>query len=171
MNGHCAGTATPALLDDRTAAVKGQDRRFDLASALSAAANDQIEDWVHAYLNGPGRNPVFSEGLRRRRRFWRGPLPVPLTILERTCGPEPGLPFVVPVESWTRRIAEIMASFESMESFPPLLVQYEAGRFLIRDGSHRFGAFEKLARQTCWVILWYADEAAFESHEKHEFRI
>ena len=149
----------------------GQDRRFDLASAHSAAANEQIEEWVHAYLNGPGRNPAFSEGLRRRRRLWRGPLPVPLTVLERTCGPEPGLPFVVPVESWTSRIADIMASFESVERFPPLLVQYEAGRLLIRDGSHRFGAFEKLACQSCWVILWYADEAAFESHQAHGFRI
>src|SRR5512145_1342881 len=101
--------------------------RFDLASANDAATCDELEGWVHDYLLGPGHNPAFSDGLRLRSRFWQGPILVPLVLLQRKCGPEPGMPFPVPATSWKQRISEIAAHFNTLEAFPPLIVEYRSG--------------------------------------------
>lgn len=153
------------------AALKGDVEAYDVASAKAAALQGRTEEWVHAYLNGPGRNTAFSQGLRLRQRFWRGPIEVPIAALERTCGPEPDLPFPVTPESWTTRQAALQADFESVEMFSPLIVQYESGRLLIRDGNHRHGAYEALGLERCWIVLWYADETERTHHELRGFRI
>jgi hypothetical protein len=147
----------------RRFALKGE-AAFNVTSAKHAADDDHTEEWVHAYLNGSGQNAALSEGLRLQRRFWSGPHEVPIATLVRTCGPSPDLPFPVSLESWTGRIANLQAGFRSLEDFPPLIVQYESGRLLIRDGNHRHGAFEALGLGRCWAIVWYDDQGEWAQH-------
>ena len=143
----------------------------DLASARTAAANGALEAWVHSYLNGPGRNSAFSEGLAVEQRFWRGPLRIELGKLERTCGPEPEMTHPEPWDGWEARVLALQAEFRSVEQYAPLLVQYEAGRLRIRDGNHRYAALESLHVGECWIILWYANEEEFRRHEASGFRV
>jgi hypothetical protein len=143
----------------------------DLASALTAAENGALEAWVHSYLNGPGKNSAFSEGLALEQRFWRGPLRIGLEKLERTCGPEPEMPYREPQDGWAARILALEAEFRSVEQYAPLLVQYDAGRLRIRDGNHRYAALESLHVGECWIILWYANEEEFRRHQASGFRV
>ena len=143
----------------------------DLASARAAAEAGNLEGWVHRYLTGPGQNAAFSEGLTREERFWRGPLLIGLGKLKRTCGPEPEMPYREPADRWDARVAALRAESGGVEHYPPLLVQYESGRLLIRDGNHRYAALEALRVEWCWIILWYANAAEFRHHEVRGFRV
>jgi hypothetical protein len=133
--------------------------QYDLDSAREAAGANSLETWVHDYLQGPGRNQAFSDGLRLRQRYWRGPLLLPTKLLNRKCGPEPGMPFHVSAESWSERIAHLAATFVALEAFPPLLAEYRSGELLVSDGNHRLGAFTAMGIEACWVIIWYPDES------------
>jgi hypothetical protein len=132
---------------------------FDLASALKASASGELEAWVHNYLRGPGRNPAFSSGLLLRRRFWQGPLLLPVTVLQRQCGPEPEMPFPVPEAVWKHRVSELAANFVALEAFPPLIAEYRSGNLLVSDGNHRLAAFAALGMSSCWTIVWFPDES------------
>lgn len=142
---------------------------FSSAGARWAAECGQLEAWVHSYLLGPGGNRAFSEGLKRRTRYWRDPELLPVQMLSRTCGPESDMPFQEPLESWQRRVSAIASSFRELEPFPPVIAQYQAGRLLVNDGSHRLAAFQTLGLVQCWVIVWYADDTEFEHHSRRGF--
>ena len=74
-------------------------------------------------------------------------------------------------EAWDRRLEELVASYIDAEDWPPLIVEYVDGRLPIRDGNHHYGALERLNVKTCWIILWYPDEAAYYKHGDDGFRI
>jgi hypothetical protein len=75
------------------------------------------------------------------------------------------MPFPVSSASWKQRISEIVSSFVTLEAFPPLIVEYRSGAFLVSDGNHRVGAFASLGISDCWVLLWYPDEFEKAHHE------
>ena len=66
--------------------------------------------------------------------------------------------FQVSTSSWETRISAIVESFDTLESFPPLIVECRSGALIVSDGNHRLGAFTALGLAACWVILWCADE-------------
>jgi hypothetical protein len=137
---------------------------YDLATCLEAVCRGQIEDWVSRYLNGgPWANVGLRDGLLRQRRYWLGPLRVPLDRLERCCGPEPSMEFQVPVDQWERKVARIAAGLTHAEQLPPLIVEWRMGALSIRDGTHRYAAMVRANWQYAWIILWcntLADYAA-----------
>jgi hypothetical protein len=69
------------------------------------------------------------------------------------------MPFSVPLALWEKRISEISASFDTIEAFPPLIVEYRRGALIVSDGNHRLGAFSAIGLNACWVIVWYPDES------------
>jgi hypothetical protein len=142
---------------------------FSSAGARRAAECGLLEGWVHSYLLGPGGNRPFSDGLKRRTRYWRDPELLPIHMLRRTCGPEPEMTYQEPLESWLRRVDAIASSFRELDPFPPLIAQYESGRLLVNDGSHRLAAFQTLGLVQCWVIVWYADDSEYEHHKHRGF--
>lgn len=143
---------------------------FSAVGARRAAERGELEAWVHSYLLGPGANRAFSDGLKLRTRFWRDPELLALQALRRTCGPESDMPFHEPLEPWQSRVNAIASSFRELDDFPPLIAQYESGRLLVNDGSHRLAAFENLGLEHCWVIVWYADEIELEHHRQRDFQ-
>lgn len=81
---------------------------LDTDSAIKWARDGKIEAWVHRYLlNGKGgrTNPEFSEGLKREKRWWNGPVELDLTDPSPTVGTAPGLEYVVDGESTLRPLA------------------------------------------------------------------
>ena len=144
---------------------------FDLAAARRAAQTGQLEVWVHEYLRGPGRNAEFSKGLHLKPRRWHGPVEAALGSLRRSCGPEPEMPFREQRELWDRAVSYFAGRPEPVEAFPPLFVRYEQGELVISDGNHRYAAFAQRGFATCWIVIWYPDEAEYAHHEAVGFRV
>ena len=126
------------------------------------AHNGQLEDWIDAFLRAEGNNVPLADGLKRQKRYWIGPLQFPLKRLVRCCGPEEEMEYRVSLESWNEKIESLIAHIKSGGELPPFIVQYRQGVFSIRDGSHRYGAYEKLHLETYWTLIWCDSEEAFE---------
>ena len=142
---------------------------LDCISAQQCAKDGNIEAWVHKFLlsgKGGETNPAFSEGLKREKRWWNGPLKLNLSELSPAVGTESGMEYVVEQAHWhvwTSRLAE---SFTDVLALPPLIVEYRDGELSIRDGNTRHGAMRLLEWPKCWVIIWYNSEADFRQHSK-----
>jgi hypothetical protein len=137
---------------------------YTVTTALAYARSHRIEDWIHAYLStGAWANPGLSRGLRLQRRWWTGPIKVPLADLERACGPEPHMEYRVDAEPWEQRITEIMPGLTHPLALPPLIAEYRAGTLSLRDGNHRHEAMRRKGWTACWAIIWYNTQADFVS--------
>ncbi|NBD26908.1 ParB N-terminal domain-containing protein [Paenibacillus glycinis] len=127
---------------------------FTAEEALAFAKADCLEEWVHLFLRTAGNNAPFSEGLKLQKRFWAGPVLVPLAELERCCGPEPEMEYYNPPESWEARVESLMAALRGGWSCAPLIAQVADGKLSIRDGNHRHEALRRLGVSSCWTIVW-----------------
>lgn len=142
-------------------------QNFDLISARRAAEAGAIEAWVYLYLaGGPWANPGLSEGLRRERRWWRGPLAVPCGQLVRCCGPEPEMEYRMEPEAWAQRVGTLAAALTTLEAVPPLIVEYRGGVLSVCDGNHRLAAMERRGWARAWVLVWYNHEADALAHSQ-----
>ncbi len=130
------------------------DDRFTTTAALTASRAGTLDAWIHAFLNAAGRNPALSDGLRLEERKFHGPLTFPLDVLTRCTGPEPGMTFQVSAEGFEERVGRIAAAVRAGRDLPPLLVNYQGGRFVVNDGNHRLEAFRRLSRVAGPVIVW-----------------
>lgn len=142
---------------------------LDSLSAQKWARDGKIEAWVHKYLLsgvGGATNPQFSEGLKREKRWWNGPLELPLAGLFPAVGPEPGMEYVVDRDGWLARTRKLADSFSSPLSLPPLIVEYRTGVLSVRDGNTRYGAMQLLGWQACWVVVWYNTRDDYDGHNK-----
>ena len=142
---------------------------FDCCSAQKWAGEGKIEQWVHKYLlsgTGGKSNPEFSEGLKREKRWWNGPIEVNLDDLSPAVGTDAGLEFVVDKDQWARWTSRLAKSFSNPAAIPPLIVEYRAGELSIRDGNTRYGAMKSLGWSTCWVIVWYNSESDYLRHNE-----
>ena len=142
---------------------------LDTGSAIKWAEDGKIEEWVHRYLlsgRGGKSDPEFSEGLKREKRWWNGPVELNLTDLSPAVGTEPGLEYVVDKAYWSARTSKLAESFSNPISLPPLIAEYRAGKLSIRDGNTRYGAMRLLEWTTCWVIIWYNSENEYHQHNK-----
>ncbi len=140
---------------------------FDTPSAQKWAKEGKIEEWVHKYLltgRGGKTNPEFSEGLKRDKRWWNGPIEVSLMDLSPIVGTDSGMEYEVDKEYWHARTSKFAKSFTNLLSLPPLLVEYRAGELSLRDGNTRYAAMNLLGWAKCWVIVWYNTESDYLQH-------
>lgn len=155
------------MIIDESAEAVVRRLGFDTRSALKIAREGRIEAWVHRYLlAGSWANPEFSEGLKREKRWWRGPLEVDLTDLSPAVGPQPEMEYVVDAEHWQARICALAESFTDPLALPPLIAEYRLGALSVRDGNKRFAAMDLLDWTKCWVIIWYNSEGDYRQHNE-----
>ena len=141
-----------------------------LSSARKFAEQGRIEEWVHAYLCGEGHNKPFSDGLKLCVRYYTAPIVLALAKLSRCCGPEENMPYRVHPEVFERKVRGIMDAAESGADLPPLIVNYENGKFTLNDGNHRYEAYARLGRRECEVIIWTtAEQDMTDFKEKYVF--
>jgi hypothetical protein len=137
---------------------------FDLESCLEASCRGNLDQWVSRYLSGDGwANHALRDGLSKHRRYWLGPLRIPLKNLERCCGPEPEMEFRVPEDKWQLKVTRLALALSSPEKLPPLIVEWRAGKLSVRDGNHRHGAMDRAGWAAAWIILWCNDLASYEA--------
>jgi len=137
---------------------------WSVAASRRAAEAGDLETWVHDYLrNSPGPNLGLSEGLRRSRRWWLGPILLPLTDVERVCGPEPHMEFRVAEEAWEAKITSLSAGIQDPAVLPPFICEYRGGALSLRDGSHRCEALRRLGVSQFWTLIWFNAEADYDA--------
>jgi len=145
---------------------------LDTSSAQKWAHAGKVEAWVHKYLlsgKGGKTDPEFSEGLKRERRWWNGPVELGLNDLSPAVGTDPGMEYVVDTDHWFAWTSKLAKSFSNPASLPPLIVEYRAGELSIRDGNTRYGAMRLLGWTSCWVIVWYNSERDYHQHSEELF--
>jgi hypothetical protein len=146
---------------------------LDSLSAQKWANDGKVEEWVHKYLlsgRGGKSDPEFSEGLKREKRWWNGPVELNLNDLSPAVGTDPGMEFVVEMDKWHAWTSRLAGSFSNPESLPPLIAEYRAGELSIRDGNTRYGAMRLLGWTRCWVIIWYNSKSDYHQHSEILFR-
>ncbi|GIP30531.1 hypothetical protein J23TS9_56610 [Paenibacillus sp. J23TS9] len=135
--------------------------RFTLNAAMEYAANDNIETWIHLFLNGEGNNVGLSEGLKMKRRYWLGPIEIDISYLDRVVGPESNMEYVEDEDWWNYNINQISNRIESGWDMPPLIAENREGSLSVRDGNHRLGALQKLIKEKYYVVIW--DDSSVEN--------
>lgn len=155
------------MSNERASEEKIRQMGFDVASALKRAKRGEIEAWVHEYLlsgSGGSTNRQFSDGLKLEKRWWYGPVALPLSDLTRAVGTEPDREYVVDADYWKKITSRMAASFTDLRAFPPVVVEYRDGELSVRDGNTRLGAMELLGWETCWAVIWFNSEEEYLQH-------
>ena len=129
---------------------------FSVRGARDAAAAGLIHEWVDAFLTNDryGANLPMAVGLAKQRRWWIGPVRVPLSSLTRICGPEPEMEYRTTLESWESHVSEIANAASDSEQLPPLILEYRRTHLSLRDGNHRHEALRRRGETHAWALVW-----------------
>ncbi len=136
---------------------------FTLQGALQHGYEGRIEDWVHAFLGSVGHNPFLSYIIRLQKRYFTNPVIFSLDAFSRNCGPESTMKYKVRKPSFDFMVGNMMASLINGWDMPPLIINYEKGKFDMSDGNHRFEALTLLGLTHYFVIFW---TSSMEDYEK-----
>jgi hypothetical protein len=138
---------------------------FDVRGALAAAAADQIDEWVNAFLtggaDGRGTNLPMALGLRKQRRWWIGPMRVRIRTLTRICGPEPEMEYRTTREGFEAKVSAIAG--RDPESLPPIILEYQGATLGLHDGSHRHEAMRRRGAEFIWALVWCNSEPDYRA--------
>ena len=112
-------------------------------------------EWLQDYLRAeaPWTNLGLADGLLLAPRAY-DLFEVPVSVLDRICGPEPEMEFWQDQESFEKHIRAIAETLNRVEDMPPLVVERAGERFRVCDGTHRLEAVRRRGWKTCWVILF-----------------
>lgn len=133
---------------------------FSVPAAIEYARSGHIEEWIQAYLtSGHWRNPGLADGLKLQKRWWLGPISVPLSEMVRACGPEEWMEYRVPLDVWEQKINKLADGMTDLLAIAPLIAEYRSGMFSIRDGNHRHEAMRRKGWLKCWMIIWHNNES------------
>ena len=142
------------------------DHRFSVSSALRAAAEDELAQWVGDFLASRGSdNATLAAGLAQREHWWLGPLWLPLELLVPLAGPDDEALCPIDEDEWESDITAMEDSIEDGWEPAPLLAQFDRGQLLLQDGNHRCEALAREGATHTWVLLWFDDP-----DDHHEFR-
>lgn len=131
-----------------------QEAIFDLYSAQAAAQENTLHQWVTAYLKSDQHAPLtLAPGVKRRPRYWLGPLQLPIRYMERIAGPERDIPRRKHPIAWEREVARIIRTLTHPEALPPLILHYQPPTLYIVEGSERHEALRRLDELAVWVII------------------
>ena len=141
---------------------------FDLETCAESARSGRLPCWVLDYLaSGYWANHGLRDGLLLQERYWIGPVSLELSRLERCCGPEAGMAYRVPGDVWSERIEVISDGLVDAESLPPLIVEWQGGRLLVRDGNHRHAAMKLKGWTSCFAVIWCNREEDYRAALSH----
>jgi hypothetical protein len=130
-----------------------------VTTARQAAERDELDDWVADFLASPGSdNPELGEQLTSRRRWWAGPVRLPLDQLNRLAGP-PGAPVMreVDEDDWRDDVDELAAEIADGFEPPPVIVTHQGGQLVLEDGNHRVEALRRAGRTAAWGVVAFDD--------------
>jgi hypothetical protein len=130
---------------------------YSTESARTAAEHGRLGDWVARFLCSPGSdNCTLGELLSEERRFWFGPVQVPLDQLHRLAGP-PGAPVLqaVPEEYWRDDVEDLARRIARGFEPPPVIVSHRDCQLMLEDGNHRVEALRRAGVKTAWAVIGF----------------
>lgn len=136
---------------------------YTTKDALEYASENRIDEWVDAFLRNEGDNVPLADGLQLEKRYYTGPVHVPLRLFNRIAGPEADMEFRVTEESFEANVAKIQKRLKSGWDMPPFLIQYVDGRFILSDGNHRYEALKRSGYAVYSVIFWCSSPEEYKS--------
>jgi len=131
-------------------------------TARSAAAEDDLGDWVSRFLRSPGSdNAALAEILSDPPRWWIGPVQVPLDQLHRLAGPS-GHPVMEEVgeDEWRDDVDDLAGRIEDGLEPPPVVVSHRDGTLVVEDGNHRIEALRRAGAHQAWAVVGFEDVAS-----------
>jgi len=130
-----------------------------LTEALIASRDNDIETWIHNFLrSGDNPNIALSEGLKKEKRYYEGPIKVSLDRFERVCGPEKSMLYQVDETYFNNRVKKMMDAINDGWDMPPLMIEIRDNGFYMNDGNHRYEALMRLGIKTYYVIFWSSSQ-------------
>lgn len=144
-----------------------QDRealRFSpgIQSAKEYNDNDLLEEWIHTYLLFERKNKAFSDGLHLEKRYYLGPLAMPLSMFVRSSGPEEGIKWQVHPEVFEDRVNTWRSKIQREEILPPVIVGYADREFEINCNNPLFEALLREGVTYFPVIMWTTRKEDYE---------
>ena len=95
-----------------------------LTKALEYSKEDRIEEWIHMFLHDEGNNISLSDGLKLEKRFFIGPIKMPLYLFERCCGPEENIKYKTDEFSFNKSVDSIVEKLKGDWDMSPLIINY-----------------------------------------------
>jgi len=137
----------------------------NLQQALNLSKQGKIEEWVHSFLlaEGDGQNIGLSEGLKKQKRYWAGPVEIELSLMPPIVGHGSDKEYKESLESWNRRISNMKKDMANGWMPAPLLAEYRGGNLSLRDGNHRHGALVELGFKKYHTVIWFNSEEDLKS--------
>lgn len=138
----------------------------DINSAKEYNDNELLEEWIHTYLLFERKNKAFSDGLYKEERFYLGPLAMPLSLFERSSGPEDAMKWQVHPVVFENRVEEWQEKIRQNKFLPPVIVGYANQSFEINCNNP---LFEALLRENVTyfpVIVWITKEIDYNDFLK-----
>lgn len=136
---------------------------FTSKVAREFSKEGRLEEWIHTFLNDEGNNVAFSEGLKLEKRFYIGPLKMPLSLFKRCCGPEEDMKYQINKGGFEWRVSEIQKRMEGGWDVPPLIINFSDNTFELNDGNHRYQAMINKGVEEYEVIIWITGQADYQS--------
>jgi hypothetical protein len=133
---------------------------FSLQSAIDAAREDRLGQWVADFLASPGSdNAVLAQQLSEESLSWLGPIEVPIHQLHRLAGPE-GDPVLCEVDDdyWRDDVDDMAEQIEDGWEPPPLVARYRDGQLVLEDGNHRAEGSRRAGNETAWTVVGFEDD-------------
>lgn len=130
------------------------DNKFTLYGAMEYKKLNKIEEWVHEFLLDIGNNKDFSDGLKLEKRYYYGPVKMPLSMFRRICGPEEDMKYQNPKDGFEYHVGNMINSIGDGWDLPPLIINYTNKEFELNDGNHRYEALVRSNISDYYVIFW-----------------
>lgn len=125
--------------------------------ALEYAGRGAIEEWIQLFLRNDGENLGLADGLLLEKRLYTGPVLTDITVF----GIEQGAPSYLKEADEIDRFFQVVERMKSILpgwDFPPLIVNYDFGKFEINDGRHRNITLHQMKIKRAPVIFWTTSE-------------
>jgi hypothetical protein len=132
---------------------------FSVDAARQAAEHDELDAWVAAFLASPGSdNAALAEQLSEPRRWWLGPMHLPINRLHRLAGPaDAPVLEVVDEDDWRDDVEDLTERLEDGWEPPPVIVSYQEGQLVLEDGTHRVEGLRRAGIDVTWAVIAFDD--------------
>lgn len=143
--------------------MTSDSHEFTVSGARRARANDDLDGWVRRFLASPGSdNAELGEQLTATRRWWTGPVQLPISSLHRLVGPADA-PVLCPLDDdeWRSDVSSMAEKIDHEEwEPPPVVVMYRNDQLVLEDGNHRVEGLRRAGEDRAWAVVGFEDAEA-----------
>lgn len=132
-------------------------QQYSVDSARQAADADELNEWVAEFLASPGSdNAPLGKELTEPRRWWLGPIRLPINRLHRLAGP-PGEPVLCPLDEddWADRVDDMEELVKDGWEPPPMIVSWRYNQLVLEDGNHRVESIRRAGEREVWAVVGF----------------